>query len=143
MQKKFKVYSDPGHAWVKVPLVVLVELGVHKAITPYSYLNGLNAYLEEDCDASAFFAAYKEETGESPVFKEVRQCNSYSRIRNYSSYTPRGAEFALLIRCLNLMLTGKMNKLHDRALLKLKPIIDEDPMLQAYFESADKYSYVN
>ncbi len=41
--------SDPGHGWMMVPLG-LFEL-VRGRASAYSYVDGGNIYLEEDCDA--------------------------------------------------------------------------------------------
>jgi hypothetical protein len=46
----YTFYEDPGHGWLEVQTVELVELGIVGDITPYSYLKGTLAYLEEDCD---------------------------------------------------------------------------------------------
>ena len=61
MTKKIsiKVFGDPGHAWARFPKAQLVKLGIADKITPYSYQNGANAFLEEDCDLSTLMAALK------------------------------------------------------------------------------------
>ena len=46
-----QVFADPGHAWARFPKARLVKLGIADKITPYSYMRGDYAYLEEDCDA--------------------------------------------------------------------------------------------
>ena len=56
----FTVYSDPGHAWVKVPRDLLKTLGIESDISPYSYMRGEFAYLEEDCDFYRFHEAYTD-----------------------------------------------------------------------------------
>ena len=38
--RQFNVYSDPGHAWVKVSRKLLVKLGIADKITLYSYQRG-------------------------------------------------------------------------------------------------------
>jgi hypothetical protein len=57
----FTWHADPGHAWLEVPTILLIQLGVFEKITPYSYLGdyGQTAYLEEDCDAGTLIDAYK------------------------------------------------------------------------------------
>ena len=35
--KTFDYIQDPGHGWVKVPIKLLVELGIYKEISSYSY----------------------------------------------------------------------------------------------------------
>jgi hypothetical protein len=49
----------PGHAWARFPKARLVKLGIADKITPYSYQNGTNAFLEEDCDLSTLLAVLK------------------------------------------------------------------------------------
>jgi hypothetical protein len=48
---------DPGHAWLRVPLVEIARLGIEDQISAYSYINGNYAYLEEDSDAGRYQAA--------------------------------------------------------------------------------------
>lgn len=50
-------FSDPGHAWLQVKLEELGILGIAGQISTFSYMNGLYAYLEEDCDAGIFLRA--------------------------------------------------------------------------------------
>lgn len=83
--KKFTLYVDPGHAWVKVPLAMLTELKIADRITPYSFRKGAYAYLEEDCDLATFAWAYRETHGVTPLFTE-KFSNRDSRIRSYPSY---------------------------------------------------------
>lgn len=44
---------DAGHGWLAVPLATCEGLD----ISPYSYVNGDFAYLEEDCDAGTWIKA--------------------------------------------------------------------------------------
>lgn len=81
----FKVYADPGHAWAAVKVKFLEELGIADKITPFSYIKGKTAYLEEDCDLSTFVEAYQAKFGQKPVFIE-KHTNNSSPIRSYSSY---------------------------------------------------------
>ena len=60
MDKTYDFISDPGHGWLKVPLFDLVESGVTKQISEFSYLTKEHAYLEEDCDAGTFIEALKK-----------------------------------------------------------------------------------
>ena len=68
----YTFYSDPGHAWLRVPLSTLSRLDIRHRISRFSYVsNDLStAYLEEDCDASVFFDAYQQRFGEPPAIKE-------------------------------------------------------------------------
>lgn len=81
---KLDVYADPGHAWVKVKRSVLVSLGIDQVITPYSYVRGDYAYLEEDCDAGVLIEAART-VGIEIAFR-MHHTNRRSRIRNYNSY---------------------------------------------------------
>ena len=85
MQTVFKSYSDPGHGWVKVPKRLLHDLQIADAITPYSYMRGVFAFLEEDCDLSTFHKAM-EARGVTPKYKGSCTAYARSKIRNYESY---------------------------------------------------------
>ena len=85
MQKTFICYNDPGHGWAKVPLAVVTAIGITEGhFSSYSYRNGENLFLEEDCDIGIFARAYEAATGEKPKFTD-RYCDGRSRIRNYLS----------------------------------------------------------
>ncbi|MCP4420271.1 MAG: hypothetical protein GY805_27005 [Chloroflexi bacterium] len=49
--------SDPGHGWLRVPLKDIAALGIEGDISPYSFIDGRYAYLEEDCDYTVFIDA--------------------------------------------------------------------------------------
>jgi len=80
----FRFISDPGHGWLEVPRSLLVELEIVEDITPYSYQNKGLVYLEEDCDASKFFAAYNASRGYPPAYVEEHQ--DPTPIRNYQPF---------------------------------------------------------
>jgi len=86
MAKKIsiKVFADPGHAWARFPKAKLVKLGIADKISPYSYMNGANAFLEEDCDLSVLVVALRDR-GYEIKFNESH-ANKQSKIRNYSTY---------------------------------------------------------
>jgi hypothetical protein len=86
MAKKIsiKVFADPGHAWARFPKAKLVSLGIADKISTYSYMNGANAFLEEDCDLSVLIRALIER-GYEIKFNESH-ANKQSKIRNYSTY---------------------------------------------------------
>ena len=88
MIKKFDFISDPGHAWLKVPHSLLLGLSIAGKISRYSYTRGAFAYLEEDCDCSVFFNAYREKYGVDPVIRERNAREKSSRVRNYDVYMP-------------------------------------------------------
>ena len=82
--KMYTFFSDPGHAWLKVPRAEIHDLGIRSTISHYSYQKGAFVYLEEDCDAPKFIRA-KEARGELVTFHE-RNANRSSKIRSYDSY---------------------------------------------------------
>jgi len=86
MAKKIsiKVFGDPGHAWARFPKAKLVQLGIADKISTYSYQNGANAFLEEDCDLSVLVVALRDR-GYEIKFNESHT-NKQSKIRNYSTY---------------------------------------------------------
>jgi hypothetical protein len=49
--------SDPGHGWLRVPLVEIVALEIEGQISPYSFIQGQHAFLEEDCDCPRYLQA--------------------------------------------------------------------------------------
>jgi hypothetical protein len=49
--------SDPGHGWLRVPLKDIAALRIEEDISPYSFIDGRYAYLEEDCDYTIFINA--------------------------------------------------------------------------------------
>ncbi len=79
------VYADPGHAWCKVPRVLLEKLGLIDKISTYSYQRKDSVYLEEDCDLSTLIGTLKDK-GVTVKFKEFHT-NKQSKIRSYNHYT--------------------------------------------------------
>ena len=49
--------SDPGHGWLAVPLTDIAALVVETKISPYSFIDGRFAYLEEDEDYAVYMDA--------------------------------------------------------------------------------------
>ena len=93
--KTYKFHADPGHGWVAVKLIELMQLGIITQISSYSYMRGATAYLEEDCDAALFFSTYKDKYGVEPKHNYNHQ-DSRSPIRSYDSYNKNKAvDFAL------------------------------------------------
>ena len=86
MTKKIsiKVFGDPGHAWARIAKSKLVKLGIADKISTYSYMNGPNAFLEEDCDLSLLMGVLRER-GYEIKFNESHT-NRQSKIRGYSTY---------------------------------------------------------
>lgn len=85
----YDVYSDPGHGWCKVPKAELVALGIAKKISKYSYVKGVNAYLEEDGDLMCFIdAKEKQDPGWKLEENSVEHhSNTDSEIRSFRRYS--------------------------------------------------------
>jgi hypothetical protein len=81
----YTTFSDAGHGWMAVPLKDLVELKIADKVSPYSFLRGKTAYLEEDADATLFFETYKNRFGKYPEQKEGKW-HERSPIRYYRGY---------------------------------------------------------
>lgn len=80
-----QMFSDPGHGWVRFPKARLVKLGIADKISTYSYQNGQNAFLEEDCDLTVLVNALKAQGYTDFKFKEG-WTNKRSKIRNFDYY---------------------------------------------------------
>ena len=80
----FKIYSDPSHGWVRVPLQLLHDLKIAEDISSFSYRRNGHAYLEEDGDLGLFLAAAKA----AGIVVKLRSfhTNKESKIRGYSPY---------------------------------------------------------
>lgn len=94
----FTFYADPGHAWLKVGFGDLAAVGLEAAkdFSECSYwFQSKNykayVYLEEDCDAAIFLAAYY---GKHKALPKLKHSNSdgRSKIRGFNRL-PRGARF--------------------------------------------------
>ena len=75
---------DAGHEWLAVKIKELQELNIAHKISSYSYMKGGTAYLEGDCDAAVFFAAYKQKHGVEPKTREGKYwdrqpCRSFAQ----------------------------------------------------------------
>jgi hypothetical protein len=81
---KIKYYHDPGHGWLAVKRSLLIESGLEREISSFSYQKGQTVYLEEDDDAYKFEQAMK---AKGYVFDvEHRHTEKSSPIRNYACY---------------------------------------------------------
>ena len=56
-------YFDSGHGWLEVTYEELIDLGIAKRITNWSYRDGEKVYLEEDIDVGTYIDAVKEQRG--------------------------------------------------------------------------------
>ena len=69
----FVFYMDPGHGWLAVPLHALSNIGLGAVdFTQCSHIGrgGTVLYLEEDCDAPKFIAAFRDQYGYEPRITE-------------------------------------------------------------------------
>jgi hypothetical protein len=85
--KSITIYTDPSHGWAKVSLSELSRLNIIDKISTYSYIhkNGINAYLEEDCDLSTYLKAL-DAKGIQYKFNTLHT-NKSSKVRSYNRYT--------------------------------------------------------
>jgi len=90
---RLNFYEDPGHGWLAVPIPLLDKLGIIDQISTYSYMRGMLAHLEEDCDYSVFWAA-AQRAGLKLHIRTTRTDNR-SRIRGYAPFTPARARAAI------------------------------------------------
>jgi len=81
---KIKYYHDPGHGWVAVKRSLLVESGLEKQISSFSYQKGQTVYLEEDRDAYKFVKTMEAKGYAFDV--EHRYSEKSSPIRSYACY---------------------------------------------------------
>jgi hypothetical protein len=83
--KPILYYTDPGHGWFAVKRTDLADLGLLDKVTTYSYQRGQTVYLEEDCDASLYFAAYRAKHGtDRPI--TCKGTDRRSPIRSYATF---------------------------------------------------------
>lgn len=87
MTKKItiQIFADPGHAWARFPKAKLVSLGIADKISSYSYINGPNAFLEEDCDLSILISALKDRGYE--INFNQNHTNRQSKVRSFNVYS--------------------------------------------------------
>lgn len=62
---KIRFIHDPSHGWLEVPMKDVKALGIRSAISSFSFIDGDNAYLEEDGDCGVYFRAV-ERNGLTP-----------------------------------------------------------------------------
>lgn len=79
----FTFHNDPGHTWLQVPISLIRKLGVELHISPSSYMNGNDAFLEEDGDAPLFLKALTEAGNTYSITEEYEE---NTPIRDYQPY---------------------------------------------------------
>lgn len=79
----FTMFEDLGHAWLRVDEATARSVGLEPAsFSQFSYRHAHWLYLEEDCDAGLFVAAYQKKIGHPPhIVGRYSERNSV--IRNY------------------------------------------------------------
>lgn len=82
----YKVHEDAGHGWLEVRKSEIMETPVK--VTPYSYQDENNVYLEEDCDKWAFLN-YLESKGEKFTL-ETSYHKDYNPIRSMRHFSKAG-----------------------------------------------------
>ena len=87
---KLKYFTDPGHGWVSVKREKLAALGIADKISTYSYMRGASAYLEEDCDLSALYAAC--DAHGIQIELTTKHTDRRSPIRSYATYKHGAAQ---------------------------------------------------
>ena len=58
-----RVYFDSAHSWLEVNYQELIDLGITKRITNWSFRDDKKVYLEEDIDAGTYIDAVEEQRG--------------------------------------------------------------------------------
>lgn len=79
-------YQDPGHAWAKIAIKKLQQLGIAGQISRYSYMRGQYVYLEEDCDLGLLFKTCSA-AGINLKLKSFVCRERSSKIRSYLNYS--------------------------------------------------------
>ena len=79
--EKIHYYADAGHGWLRVPVIELIHLKIHKKITIHSYMRGRWVYLEEDLDAVTYLDAVKLRP---KIVQHVS--DGFSKIRKFDSF---------------------------------------------------------
>ena len=86
---KFDFHYDAGHGWLKVHIYDAADVGLYADdFSAYSYRNGEHLYLEEDCDAGRFLAAWDKALRKFDVRHIDDGYNS--PIRSYEHIIPLG-----------------------------------------------------
>ena len=74
-----KFYFDSGHGWLEVNYQELIDLGITKRITNWSYRDDKKVYLEEDIDAGTYIDAVKEQRGLVVTVKNLNVADNHLR----------------------------------------------------------------
>ena len=88
MDKVFSKHNDAAHGWLEVSYQDITDLNIQNEISEFSYINKIieSVFLEEDCDLTLFYNAYKAKYNKELKF-QVREDYEIHPIRNLPSYT--------------------------------------------------------
>lgn len=90
-KKKFDVFTDPGHSWVKVKKTYLVDLigdDWRKYFTAFSYERADFVYLEEDLDTATLLRYLKQKSIQPELDYKEHKTDRLSKIRGYDPLAP-------------------------------------------------------
>mgnify|MGYP003647975226 FL=1 len=74
-----RVYFDSAHSWLEVNYQELIDLGITKRITNWSFRDDKKVYLEEDIDAGTYIDAVKEQRGLVVTVKNLNVADNHLR----------------------------------------------------------------
>ena len=74
-----RVYFDSAHSWLEVNYQELIDLGITKRITNWSYRDDKKVYLEEDIDVGTYIDAVKEQRGLVVTVKNLNVADNHLR----------------------------------------------------------------
>ena len=126
-QIKIKVFADPGHAWARFPKARLAKLGIADKISSYSYQNGDNAFLEEDCDLYTLINALKG-AGYVDIDFDESHTNKQSKIRGYETYKYSSVDNKSSLRYNNGIVTKQVDTMKA-----LREYVDQKNRFNAVF----------
>lgn len=79
-------YEDSGHSWLAVPRQLLIDWKIENQISGFSYQNGSNVLLEEDCDAPLFI---EHAAKHSQLFTTIESyTDGESNVRHHQAFKP-------------------------------------------------------
>jgi hypothetical protein len=82
-------HEDAGHGWLQVPKSIIQDMGIADKITPFSYQDQNNFYLEEDCDMSLFLMAAGMDYDHGDAIKKLRRDVFFTYVdRQQVDYSP-------------------------------------------------------
>ena len=88
MDKVFTKHNDSAHGWLEVSYKDITDLNIQNEISEFSYINKTieSVFLEEDCDLTLFYNAYKAKYNKELKF-QIREDYEIHPIRNLPCYT--------------------------------------------------------